>query len=86
MYIHVQPILASLIFAALIHLGELLLRSEELNSQLCASLTSRMPSLTTPADQSNPFGLYDYLLVYHPEEHTATMELLDTVEKGWVNL
>lgn len=83
---YIQQILASLIFAALIHLGELLLRSEELNSQLCASLTSRMPSLTTPADQSNPFGLYDYLLVYHPEEHTATMELLETVEKGWVNL
>lgn len=42
--------------------------------------------MTSPADQSNPFGLYDYLLVYHPEEHTATMELLDTVEKGRVDL
>lgn len=41
-----------------------------------------MESMTNPADQSSPFGLYDYLLVYHPEEHTATMELLDAVQKG----
>lgn len=62
--------------------GELLLRSEELNSQLCSSLSSRATSLMSPADKSNPFALYDYLLVYHPEEHTATMELLAAVEKG----
>ena len=37
-----------------------------------------------PADQLNPFGQYDYLLVYHPEEHTATMELLAAVEKGYI--
>ena len=62
--------------------GELLIRSEELNSQVCDSLSSRAACLTSPADKSNPFGLYDYLLVYHPEEHTATMELLAAVEKG----
>ena len=63
-------------------LGELLIRTDELNLQVCESLSSRATSLTSPADKSNPFGLYDYLLVYHPEEHTATMELLSAVEKG----
>ena len=62
--------------------GELLLQCEELNTELCSSLLSRSASLTSPADQSNPFGLYDYLLVYHPEEHTAMMELLSAIEKG----
>ena len=52
--------------------------------QVCDCLSSRAASLTSPADQSNPFGLYDYLLVYHPEEHTATMELLTAVEKGLI--
>ena len=65
-----------------VSVGELLIRSEELNSQVCESLSSRAASLTSPADKSNPFGLYDYLLVYHPEEHTATMELLASIEKG----
>ena len=64
--------------------GELLLRSEGLNMQVSDCLSSRAASLTSPADQSNPFGLYDYLLVYHPEEHTATMELLTAVEKGLI--
>ena len=62
--------------------GDLLLRSAELNSQICSTLSGHSARLTSPADKSNPFGLYDYLLVYHPEEHTATMELLAAVEKG----
>ncbi|CAI8022795.1 Conserved oligomeric Golgi complex subunit 7 [Geodia barretti] len=69
-------------FALIQCCGELLLRSEGLNMQVSDCLSSRAASLTSPADQSNPFGLYDYLLVYHPEEHTATMELLTAVEKG----
>ena len=58
------------------------MRTGELDSQLCSVLTARSFRLRNPADQTNPFGLFDYLLVYHPEEHTATMELLEKVEKG----
>ena len=63
--------------------GEMLLRTGALNSQLCSTVSAHVATLRTP---SAPFGCYDYLTVYHPEEHTAVMELLTAVEKGmWVH-
>ena len=62
--------------------GEMLLRTRMLNSQLCSTVSVHTPTLRSPASESAPFGCYDYLTVYHPEEHTAVMELLTAVEKG----
>ena len=39
-----------------------------------------------PASDSAPFGCYDYLSIYHPEEHTAMTELLAAVEKGHMTI
>ena len=63
-------------------LGEMLLHLDSLNSRLCSAAVSCSSSLRAPASDSAPFGCYDYLSIYHPEEHTAMMELLVSVEKG----
>ena len=60
----------------------MLLHLDSLNSRLCSAAVSCSPSLRAPASDSTPFGCYDYLSIYHPEEHTAMMELLAAVEKG----
>lgn len=60
----------------------MLLRTDALNSQLCLAVVTRTPSLRSPASEENPFGSFDYLAVYHPEQRTAVMELLAAVEKG----
>ena len=62
--------------------GEMLLRSGTLNSQICLAVVAHTPSLRSPASEDNPFGSFDYLTVYHPEQRTAVMELLSAVEKG----
>ena len=62
--------------------GEMLLRTRMLNSQLCSTVSAHTQTLKSPAGESAPFGCYDYLTVYHPEEHTAVMELLMAIEKG----
>ena len=62
--------------------GEMQLRTMTLNSNICSVTVTRTDSLRGPADESVPFGCYDYLSLYHPEEHTAVMELIATVQKG----
>ena len=52
--------------------------SEQLNSAILASGTN----LHTPANPTHPFGYYDYLAVYHPEERTAAIQLLTAVQQG----
>lgn len=64
--------------------GEMLLHLDSLNSDLCTAVVNCSPALKSPASDSTPFGCYDYLSVYHPEEHTALMELVAAIEKGHV--
>ena len=79
--IHVFTLYVSyLLFCSI--LGEMLLHLDSLNSRLCSASVSCSSSLRAPASDSAPFGCYDYLSIYHPEEHTAMMELLASVEKG----
>lgn len=60
----------------------MLLRLDSQNTQLCSAVVTCTHALRAPASDSTPFGCYDYLSVYHPEEHTALMELIADVEKG----
>lgn len=62
--------------------GNMLLRSSQLNAQLCSTVVSHAPFLRSPASSSNPFGSFPYLSTYYPDEHTNVMELLASVEKG----
>lgn len=62
--------------------GEVHLRATAFNQQLCGFVFSKSEAFKSPAGPSNPFGSFDYLCLYHPEEHTAVMELLAAVEKG----
>ncbi len=60
------------------------LRTLTLSSQLCAIVASSAAKLMSPANETAPFSCYDYLSLYHPEEHTAITELLTAVTKGSV--
>lgn len=62
--------------------GHLLLQTHTLSEQLNLALINSAPKLHNPACSSAPFNYYDYLAVYHPEEHTAALELLAAGEKG----
>lgn len=62
--------------------GDFIQHASSLNSQLCLLVTSHAHDFRQPASSLNPFGSFDYLRMFHPEEHTAVMELLDTVEKS----
>ncbi|KAL5483724.1 hypothetical protein EMCRGX_G020132 [Ephydatia muelleri] len=62
--------------------GNMLLRSSQLNAQLCSTVVSHAPFLRSPASPSNPFGSFPYLSTYYPDEHTNVMELLASVEEG----
>ena len=62
--------------------GDFLQRTSSLNRQLCSAVLSQADTFKCPASESNPFGTFDYLSLYHPEEHTAVMELLEAVKKG----
>ena len=62
--------------------GHLLLQTQSLSEQLTSALINSAPKLQNPASPSSPFGYYDYLAVYHPEEHTAALELLAAAQKG----
>lgn len=62
--------------------GDFLQRISSLNHQLCSFIISQSEVFKHPAGPTNPFGTFDYLRLYHPEEHTAVMELLEAVEKG----
>ncbi len=66
--------------------GDLLLHTQSLSEQLNTAICNSAPRFQNPASPSSPFGYYDYLAVYHPEEHTAASELLASCErgKGWV--
>ena len=63
-------------------LGDMLLRSAQLNAQLCSTVVSCTPNLRSAASPSNPFGSFPYLSTYYPDEHTDVMELLVSVEEG----
>lgn len=63
--------------------GDVLLHAETLSEQLYTAITSSATKLQNPASPLIPFGCYDYLAVYHPEEHTTAMELLTSLQKGW---
>ncbi len=60
------------------------LRTLALNSALCATITTCSDKLMCSANETAPFGCYDYLSLYHPEEHTAIKELITAVTKGSV--
>lgn len=62
--------------------GQLLLQTQTLSEQLHLALINSAPKLQDPASPYTPFGYYDYLAVYHPEEHTAALELLAAGQKG----
>ncbi len=59
-----------------------MLRVADLNSKLCSTVVALSPALRSPASSENPFGSFDYLTTYHPEQRTAVMELIIAVEKG----
>ncbi len=65
--------------------GDMHLRTLSLNSQLCSTVMSCTTQLKSAADETIPFGCYDYLSLYHPEEHTAVMELIAALQKGSVH-
>lgn len=62
--------------------GDMLLRTSQLNAQLCSTVVSYTPVLRNPAGPSNPFGSFSYLSMYYPDEHTNIVELLVSVEEG----
>ena len=66
--------------------GHLLLQTQTLSEQLNLALINSAPKLQAPACPSAPFSYYDYLAVYHPEEHTAALELLAACQKGTTKL
>lgn len=59
--------------------GDLLLRTQALCEQLHEALQQAGQQLQCRASASAPFNTYDYLAVYHPEERTATMLLLQNL-------
>jgi hypothetical protein len=70
-----------LIFRFIQSCGDLLLRTSSISSQICRQLLSCSKSFRQPASPQNPFGIFDYLCIFHPEEHTAVFELVATIEK-----
>ena len=62
--------------------GDILLRMQALSQHLDNLIITSSPKLQDPASLTNPFGYYDYLAVYHPEEHTRAVDLLHSLEKG----
>ncbi len=58
------------------------LRTLTLSSQLSSTVISCTTQLISAANETAPFGCYDYLSLYHPEEHTAVMELIAALQKG----
>lgn len=62
--------------------GDILLRTQNLAEQLSHSILNAAPNLLHPASSAIPFSYYDYLAVYHPEERTAAIELLTSLQNG----
>ncbi|XP_064395035.1 conserved oligomeric Golgi complex subunit 7-like [Halichondria panicea] len=61
--------------------GDMHLRTLTLSSQLSSTVISCTTQLISVANETAPFGCYDYLSLYHPEEHTAVMELIAALQK-----
>ncbi len=57
-----------------------------LNSQICSLVRTHRQSYLNPAGSENPFGVFDYLRTFYPEEHTAVTELYNIVEQGMVTM
>ena len=71
------------IFSSL--LGDIILRLMSLNSQICSLVRTHEQLYLSPASSENPFGVFDYLRTYYPEEHISVTELYNIVERGmWV--
>ena len=62
--------------------GDFLLRVSVFNSSVCNQVLSLSDAYTNPASSQNPFNVFDYLSIYHPEEHTAVIGLLGAIEKS----
>jgi len=64
------------------------LRALALNSELHSALVNSIPALKAAASEKEPFGCYDYLSLYHPEERTAMMELIIRIEtsEGFITI
>ena len=63
-------------------IGDFILRISTFNSYICKQVLSASEVYQNPANSLNPFNVFDYLSIYHPEEHTAVMELLAAIEKS----
>ncbi len=66
--------------------GDMMLHTQTLLEQVNAAILNSAPNLESPASPSHPFGYYDYLAVYHPEERTAAIQLLTAAQKGQFNV
>ena len=62
--------------------GDLMLHTQSLAEEINAAILASAHNLHNPASPSHPFGYYDYLAVYHPEERTAAIHLLTSAENG----
>ena len=65
--------------------GDMMVHTHTLSEQLNAAILASAPNLQTPASPTHPFGYYDYLAVYHPEERTAAIQLLTASQKGYLH-
>ena len=61
--------------------GDLLMRTHTLSQECHASLTQVAVEMLSPSSAHAPFNTYDYLAVYHQEERTATMAILDNLQR-----
>ncbi len=68
------------VFQLLQMCGDLWLQNETLDEQIQSSLSQVAMEMCASASATAPFNSYDYLAVYHPEERTTTMALLDNVK------
>lgn len=59
-----------------------MLHVQSLSKQLNTAVMSSATKFQHSASPDVPFGYYDYLAVYHPEEHTAASQLQSSCQTG----
>lgn len=62
--------------------GEFLLRIFSWNISICDAVLAKMTSFSTTASKSDPFALFDYLILYDPEEHAVFKKTLSLITSG----